>query len=212
MLSALECIWRCAICGGGGEPGLGIRPSALSSACGVIAVADLFDRRFGSELLSILLAPSGLGLKVRGALALRARAAASLPNCRLTPQLPPPRPPSSTRRLRAYMHVYGSSYACMHDTHTRMHAYRPPSSTRRLPARPLVRALDLRVSSTWATSVPLSAAWTRGCPWRGAARWGLHVCMHVCMHVCPWRMPPAEPSPRPTASTPSCRALPTSLA
>lgn len=63
LLSALEQIWRCTICGGGGEPGLGLRQSELGSACVVLALPDLFDRRFGSEVLSLLLSPAGLGFK-----------------------------------------------------------------------------------------------------------------------------------------------------
>lgn len=62
-LSALEDIWRCALCGGGGEVGLGLRTADLASACVVLALPDMFDRRFGSDLLSLLLAPSGLGFK-----------------------------------------------------------------------------------------------------------------------------------------------------
>ena len=63
LYSAIEQIWRCAICGGGGEPGLDVRPAALAGTCAVLALPDLFDRRMGAELLQLLLAPSGLGLK-----------------------------------------------------------------------------------------------------------------------------------------------------
>ena len=63
MLSAIAQIWKCAICGGGGEPGIGLTPASLSTACVVLAMPDLFDRRLGSQLLSILLEPSGLHFK-----------------------------------------------------------------------------------------------------------------------------------------------------
>ena len=49
MLSAVEQIWTCVICGGGGEPGLGLHFSTLSAACAVLAMPDMFDRRLGSQ-------------------------------------------------------------------------------------------------------------------------------------------------------------------
>ena len=63
LLSALELIWTCAICGGGGEPGLGLGRGALSDACVVVALPDLFERRLGAEVLSLLLGAAGLGFK-----------------------------------------------------------------------------------------------------------------------------------------------------
>ena len=63
MLSAIAQIWKCAICGGGGEPASASLRPPLSTACVVLAMPDLFDRRLGSQLLSILLEPSGLHFK-----------------------------------------------------------------------------------------------------------------------------------------------------
>ncbi len=63
VLSALLDIWRCAICGGGGEPGVGLTAAALPSACAVLALPDMQARRDTADMVSLLLEPTGLDFK-----------------------------------------------------------------------------------------------------------------------------------------------------
>lgn len=63
LLTAIEQIWTCVICGGGGQKGLGLSRQQLSDACAVIALPDVFDRREGSDIISLLLHAESLGFK-----------------------------------------------------------------------------------------------------------------------------------------------------
>ena len=58
VTSAIELIWRAAIHGGAGVPGLGLR-AGVGETCVVLVLPDLFDRREGSELLHLLLVTFG---------------------------------------------------------------------------------------------------------------------------------------------------------
>jgi len=61
IISALESIWRAALCGGNGIRGLDLSPSDLRAACVVIVLPDLFARREGAELLGLLLSEQMMG-------------------------------------------------------------------------------------------------------------------------------------------------------